>query len=368
MLEKIKVLTIMGTRPEIIRLSEIVKKLDLYTNHKVVFTNQSFDYEMSQVFFDELKIRKPDYTLDVKSETVGEQIGKILTQCEKVLLEEKPDAILILGDTNSALSCIIAKRLRIAVFHLEAGNRCFDERVPEEINRRIVDHTSDINMCYTEHARRNLLREGLATQEIFVVGSPLIEVYSSHTDEIQKSKILDTLHLKLGEYFLASFHREENVHNSKNLFLIISALRTLSEEYKLPVVLSTHPHTRKHLEAFNCGDIMLHPPFGMVDYIRLQRGALCTLSDSGTIHEDGAILGTAVVNIRDSNERPEAYDNGNVIMAGLDTSTILNAVNIAIDQLDTRFNNPYADGNCSDKVIRLIVGLQKIVKKRRYLC
>jgi len=366
---KMKCMLMVGTRPELIRLSEIIKKLDLYTNHVFVHTNQSYDYELNQIFFDELKIRKPDYVLDVKADTVGEQIGKILTQCEQVMLKEKPDAVLILGDTNSALSCIIAKRLKIIVFHMEAGNRCFDENVPEEINRRIVDHTSDINMCYTEHARRNLLREGLASQDIFVVGSPLLEVYSRHTDKIEGSKILEDLQLESGRYFLASIHREENVDNEKNLCLIIKALRSLGEEYKLPVIFSTHPHTKRHLEGIDCGRIRLHKPFGMIDYLKLQLGAFCNLSDSGTGHEDAAILDIPMVIVRDSNERPEVYDTGSVVMSGVDMPTIMDAVGLVRGQIDAgvKFDNPYGvEINCSDKVVRLIVGLHKIMRKRKY--
>lgn len=310
-------MTILGTRPEIIRLSEVIKRLDKYTNHVIVHTNQNYDYELNQIFFDELQLRKPDYVLDVKSKTVGEQIGKILTQCEKVMLKEKPDAVLILGDTNSALSCIIAKRLRIVIFHMEAGNRCFDDRVPEEINRRIVDHTSDINLCYTEHARRNLLKEGLDSQYIFVTGSPLTEVYEVSKDKIEQSNILKHLRLKEGKYFLASIHREENVNNEKNILSIINALHILVKEYDIPVIFSTHPRVKRRLEELNIKGskkIIFHLPFGMFDYIKLQKGAFCNLSDSGTIHEDAAIFGIPALNIRESNERQEAYDTGNVVM------------------------------------------------------
>ncbi len=363
-----KVMTICGTRPEFIRLSEIIKKLDKYTNHILVNTNQSFDYNMSQIFFDELKIREPDYILDVKSETVGEQIGKILTQCEAVLLKEKPDAVFILGDTNSALSCIVAKRLKVPIFHAEAGNRCFDDRVPEEINRRIVDHTSDINLCYTEHSRRNLLREGLHPQDIFVVGSPLPEVYLEHKQSIEDSRILEDLNLEKGEYFLASIHREENVDNESNFQSIIKLLYGLYKEYKMPVIFSTHPRTRNKIEKWESmfDKAIFHKPFGMADYIKLQLGAFCNLSDSGTISEDAAILGISAINIRESNERPEAYDMGNLIMAGVDSGVILNAVKLVTEQKGVRFDNPYEADNFSDKVVRLIVGLHKIVKQRKY--
>ena len=372
-MEKIKVMTILGTRPEIIRLSEVMKKLDRYTDHVIVNTNQNYDYELNQIFFDELKLRKPDYVLDVKGETIGDQIGKTLAQCEKAILKERPNAILILGDTNSALSCIIAKRLKIVVFHMEAGNRCFDDRVPEEINRRIVDHTSDINLCYTEHARRNLLREGLDSQYVFVTGSPLTEVYYVNMKNIDGSKILEGLELEDGKYLLVSIHREENVDNERNLRSIIESLNILAEEYQMPVIFSTHPRTQNRLKELNLeieGRIILHKPFGMFDYIRLQKGAFCNLSDSGTIHEDAAILGIPALNVRESNERPEVYDTGNVIMTGIDVRTIVASVEMVRSQVDAGviFDSPYdyKTGNCSDKVLRLIVGFHRIVARKKY--
>lgn len=366
----VKVMTIMGTRPELIRLSEIIKKLDKYTNHILVYTNQSYDYELSQIFFDELKIRKPNYTLDVKSETVGEQIGKILVQCESVLLKERPQAVLILGDTNSALSCIVAKRLRIAVFHAEAGNRCFDERVPEEINRRIVDHASDVNLCYTEHARRNLLREGLHPQDIYVVGSPLAEVYGVHKKSITLSNVLESLQLKKDGYILASIHREEHVRHRERLHSLFAALCLLGCKYAMPIVLSAHPRTKKRLDSLNLGyeGMIVHKPFGMFDYLKLQQNAFCCLSDSGTIHEDAAIFGIPAVNIRETHERPEVYDSGNVVIAGVDSDTILDAVELARAQVGNKFDIPleYKAKNCSDKVARLVVGLHDIVLRRKY--
>jgi len=372
-MEKIKVMTILGTRPEIIRLSEIMKKLDRYTDHVIVHTNQNYDYELNQIFFDELKLRKPDYVLDVKGETIGDQIGNILAQCEKAILKEKPNAILILGDTNSTLSCIIAKRLKIVVFHMEAGNRCFDDRVPEEINRRIVDHTSDINLCYTEHARRNLLGEGLDSQYVFVIGSPLTEVYHVNAKNIDGSKILEDLELEDGKYLLVSIHREENVDNERNFRSIIESLNILAEGYQMPVIFSTHPRTKNRLKELNLKinkRIIFKKPFGMFDYIRLQKGALCNLSDSGTIHEDAAILGVPAVNVRESNERPEVYDTGNVVMTGVDPRTIVISVEMVRSQVDAgvKFDSPYdyKVENCSDKVVRLIIGLHKIVSKRKY--
>jgi UDP-N-acetylglucosamine 2-epimerase (non-hydrolysing) len=359
----LKVATVCGTRPEIIRLSETIKKLDLYTDHILIHTGQSYDYEMSQIFFDELKIRKPNYTLDVKADNLGRQIGNILAQVEDVLLVEKPDCVLILGDTNSALSCIIAKRLGIKVIHMEAGNRCFDERVPEEINRRIVDHTSDINLCYTEHARRNLLRDGLHPNNIYVIGSPLSEVYKVHRDAIFHSKILEKLDLVGKKYLLASIHREENVREGDVLMEIINGLGMVSRDLNAPIIFSTHPRTAKQLEgtglAKNNG-LQLHKPFGMLDYVKLEQRSLCFLSDSGTLHEDAAIFGlSAVINIRNSNERPEVYETGNVIMSGIDRESILQSARVAMKQESVDFETPhdYRATNYSDKAVRLIMSV-----------
>lgn len=354
-----------GTRPEIIRLSETIKKLDTYTDHILVFTGQSYSYELSQIFFDELGIRKPNYTLDVKAASIGKQIGNILSQCEEVLVKEKPDAVLVLGDTNSALSVIIAKRLGIKVIHMEAGNRCFDPRVPEEINRRIIDHTADINLCYTEHARRNLLGEGLHPGNIYVLGSPLPEVYNAHREAVQQSKVLEELSLTDKKYLLASIHREENVSDPRRLFEIIRALGNLGRTYHVPIIFSTHPRTKeklsqKHNRFVPNNNVILHDPFGMFDYIRLQLGALCCLSDSGTIHEDAAILGITAVNVRDSQERPEAYDAGNVLMSGVNEDAIRETGRIAIEQASKMtFDRPqeYKVVNYSDKAIRVILSI-----------
>jgi UDP-N-acetylglucosamine 2-epimerase (non-hydrolysing) len=326
-----KILTILGTRPELVRLSEVIRKLDQFTNHIFVHTNQSYDYELNQIFFDEMKIRKPDYLLNVEADTVGKQIGNILSQCEEVMLKEKPDAVVILGDTNSALSCIIAKRMRIPIFHLEAGNRCFDNRVPEEINRRIVDHTSDVNVCYTEHARRNLLQEGLPTQNIYVLGTPLVEVYAKYKDNIESSTILEKLKISKNNYIVASIHREENVNDKKNLEIIIKSFNEIVNKYKMPMIFTTHPRTRNRIKELKMdidNRIIFHKPFGLFDYIHLQHNTLVNLSDSGSLNEDSAILGLPAIHIRESNERPEAYDGGNLIMSGIDIGNILNSVEI----------------------------------------
>jgi UDP-N-acetylglucosamine 2-epimerase len=369
----LKVMTIMGTRPEIIRLSETIKRLDKYTNNILVHTNQNYDYELNKVFFEELSLRNPDYLLDVKAATIGEQIGKILTQTEKVMMEEKPDAILILGDTNSALSCIVAKRLKIPIFHMEAGNRCFDDRVPEEINRRIVDHTSDVNLPYTEYARRNLLREGLSPENIFVIGSPMAEVLKFNMEKIDKSRILDELKLKKDNYFLISIHREENVDNLDNIKIIIKTLDQIAKRYSLPIIITTHPRTRKRINELGIPDnelFLFHKPFGIFDYVKLQKNAYCNLSDSGTIHEDAAIMGIPAVVVRESTERPEALDTGNVILSGVNLSSILLSTEVVRKQYEELigFKTPadYQDLNISDKVVRLIIGFNKLILKKKY--
>ncbi len=359
---KIKTLTVCGTRPELIRLSETIKKMDTYTDHCLVFTGQSYDYEMSQIFFDELGIRKPDYTLSVRADSLAKQVGNILTQCEEVMVKEKPEVVLILGDTNSALSCYIAKRLGIRVVHMEAGNRCFSDKGPEEVNRRIIDHTADINLCYTEHARRNLLREGLHPSGVFVIGSPLPEVYQAHWDAIQKSGIRKELGLTDKGYLLASIHREENVENGRRLFEIIRALGDLEREYKAPIIFSTHPRTRERLSHPSVryipnNNIVLHSPFGMIDYVNLQLGALCCLSDSGTISEDSAILGIPAVNVREATERPEVHDTGNVVLCGVEHQSIMDSVRLVIAQKIIReCPLEYKSTEFSIKAIRLIIG------------
>lgn len=369
----LKVMTILGTRPELIRLTEIIKKLDSFTDHIFVHTNQNFNYELNEIFFKEFGLRKPDYLLNVKSDSIGEQIGKIICQTEKVMEKEKPDALLILGDTNSALSCIVAKRMKIPIFHMEAGNRCFDDRVPEEINRRIIDHTSDINLPYTEHARRNLLREGIDSHSIFVVGSPLREVIEKNTDKIENSRVLEKLGLQAGKYFLISFHREENVDSEQNLRVLISTFEALVYKYNYPAIISTHPRTKMRLESFNLPDNKLfsfHKPFGIFDFIKLEKNAYIVLSDSGTIHEEAAILGIPAIVLRESTERPEVFDDGNVILTGINTGIILQSIEVARKQYENKifFTTPeaYRDINVSDKVVKLVIGMSTLVKKKRY--
>ncbi|MCK4730449.1 MAG: UDP-N-acetylglucosamine 2-epimerase (non-hydrolyzing) [Candidatus Aenigmarchaeota archaeon] len=370
---KLKVMSILGTRPEIIRLSETIKKLEKYTNHVLVHTNQNYNYELNDIFFKELNLKKPDYLLDVKSKSIGEQIGRIISQTEKIILKEKPDSILILGDTNSALSCIIAKRLKIPIFHMEAGNRCFDDRVPEEINRKIVDHTSDVNLPYTEHARRNLLKEGLKSEYIFVTGSPMAEIIMANQSKINQSNILKKLNIEENKYFVVSIHREENLDNEENLLNILKALEKIAKKYKYPLIISTHPRLKKKLNKNKIKLnklIKLNNPFGMFDYIKLQKNAYCNLSDSGTIHEDAAIMELPALVIRESNEKQEVYDTGNVIMTGIDSEIILNSIEIVVDQKKrgVKFLCPenYRDTNVSEKVVRLIIGLSKLIKKKIY--
>jgi len=368
----LKVMTIFGTRPEIIRMSRVFAKLDQFVNHIMVHTGQSFDYEMDKVFFEELGIRKPDYFLEIKSDTLGGQIANVIQKSEEVFKREMPDALLLLGDTNSALSTIMAKRMKIPIFHLEAGNRSFDENVPEEINRRIVDHISDLNFPYSENARLNLLREGIHPGKMFVTGSPLAEILEHNKESIAKSKILDTLRLKPKKYFLVSIHREENVDSEKRLATLIEILNAVAEKYGFPLIVTTHPRTRKRLDEhkFKPNELInFHKPFGFFEYVHLQMNAFCVLSDSGTIQEECSNLGFPAVQVRNSSERPEAFDEGVTILTGLDKDIVLKSIEIVTQQQaeGVKFNIPqaYKDTNFSSKVLRHIVGLAKIARKRR---
>jgi UDP-N-acetylglucosamine 2-epimerase (non-hydrolysing) len=373
-IKKLKVMTIFGTRPEIIKLSRLFAKLDMFVNHVMVHTGQSFDYEMNQVFFDDLKIRKPDYFLEVKSETLGDQIAKIIREGEKVLIKENPDAVLILGDTNSALLAIIAKRMKIPIFHMEAGNRCFDENVPEEVNRKIVDHISDINLPYSENARTNLLKEGIPAGGIFISGSPQHEILEYNRNEIEASDILKKMKLLPNKYFIASIHREENVDAKESLVKLIDILNNIAQKYKLPVIVSTHPRTAKRLSKYKIKVhkfINFHKPFGLFDYITLQKNAFCVVSDSGTIQEESSILGFPAIQVRSSSERPEAFDEGTLILAGLGKDIVLQAIDITVKQYKNgeKFNIPraYRDINFSSRVLRLVIGYARIIKNKRTL-
>lgn len=370
--KKLKIMIIFGTRPEIIRLSCIFAKFSQYLDLVTVHTGQSYDYEMSKIFFEDLGIKKPDYFLEVKSETLGGQIANIIAKSEVVLKKETPDALLVLGDTNSALSSIVAKRLKIPVFHMEAGNRCFDENVPEEINRNIVDHISDINLPYSENARLYLIREGIHPGAIYVTGSPMAEVLAYYKKQIDQSEISKKLNLSKSNYFVASIHREENIETGESLAIIIDSLNAVAQKYQMPIIVSTHPRTQKRLEKYGLKAhrlINFHKPLGYFDYVNLQKNAFCVLSDSGTILEESSILQFPAVQVRNSSERPEAYDEGAAILSGLDKDIILQSIEIVTKQfaLGERFSAPknYRDINVSSKVLRLVVGLSRIIQKRR---
>ena len=363
-----KVVTILGTRPEIIRLSCVMALLDKHVDHKIVHTGQNYDYELSEVFFKDLNVRKPDYFMKVDTSSLGRVYGGVLIGAEEILTKERPDAVLILGDTNSSIAGIMAKRLKIPIYHMEAGNRCFDFNVPEEINRRIIDHISDFNLVYTEHARRHLLSEGLPHRRIYVTGSPMKEVLMTHIESIKASNALQKLNLKKGEYFLASIHREENVDNSQSLSTLITALETVSEQYKLPVIVSTHPRTRRRLQSLSDRDISQRiqflKPFGFIDYVHLQMNACCVISDSGTISEESAILSFPALTVRNAMERPEALDAGTIVMTGLEPEVIVSAIKMQISQENrakkVRIPCEYEIDNVSFRVVKLILGTSKL--------
>jgi len=343
---KLKLVTIVGTRPEIIRLSATIKLLDQHLTQVLVHTGQNYDYELNEVFFEDLGLRKPDHFMGIDTSSLGAAIGDILKKSEEILQLEKPDALLVLGDTNSCLSAYMAKRMHIPIFHMEAGNRSFDFNVPEEINRRIIDHIADFNLVYTEHARRHLLSEGLQHRRIYLTGSPMCEVLNGQMEKINHSKILETLNLKANEYFMVSTHREENVDNPENLKKILEVLNRLAEEYNIPVIVSTHPRTRKRLEQLNESTnkhINFLKPFGFSDYVHLQQNAKCTLSDSGTISEESAILGFPAISLRQSMERPEAQDTGSIILTGFEPKIVLSSVRTVIEEFKKEFSQSSAE-------------------------
>lgn len=337
----IKVVTIVGTRPELIRLSRVICRLDATVNHVLVHTGQNYDFALNEVFFRDLGIRRPDHHLGIDTSSLGRVLGDILIRTEEVLLAERPDAVLVLGDTNSSISAVIAKRMRIPVYHMEAGNRCFDENVPEETNRRMVDHVADFNLVYTEHARQNLLAEGLQPRRIMLTGSPMREVLDHYRPQIDASDVLDRVGLTVGGYFLVSAHREENVDSPIRLRLLLECLAAVRAEWEFPVYVSTHPRTRKrlhsladwdHLENDQATGLTFHEPFGFHDFNRLQLDAACVLSDSGTIAEESTILGFPAITLRDSIERPEALDTGGIIMTGLNPADVVDAVRVTMEQ------------------------------------
>lgn len=360
-------MTILGTRPEIIRLSRVLPKMDRYFHHIMVYTRQSYDFELSDIFFKELELRKPDYLLDVKSDTLGGQIANIVKQSEEVLRKELPDALLVLGDTNSSLSAIVARRMHIPIFHMEAGNRSFDWDVPEEVNRRIVDHISDYNLAYTGHARRYLLAEGIAGQTIFVTGSPYAEIFQHFGEKIESNGVLDDLKLQSGGYFLVSIHREENVEQEDRLNELLSSFEHLGNTYRLPIILSTHPRTGKKLASRKLHQaIRSEKPFGFLEFAKLEKHARCVLSDSGTIQEESAILGFPAVQVRVSTERPEAFDAGSIIVAGFQKDALLTAVELTLQEQESASHrvipDDYKDTNVSEKVVKIILGKTAIRK------
>lgn len=369
---KMKVMTIVGTRPEIIKLSRVMSAMEKSVNHKLVHTGQNYDYELNEIFFKELGIRKPDYFLDAVGESVAQTIGNVIAKSDAVLEQEKPDAILMLGDTNSCLAAIAAKRRKIPIFHMEAGNRCFDQRVPEEINRKIVDHISDINMTHTEHARRYLLAEGIRPETVIKTGSPMKEVLEHHRAEIEKSDALQRLGLKKGEYFVVSAHREENIETDENFSDFLDTLNAVASSYKKTVIVSTHPRTRKRLEERGVSDmdssIQFLKPLGFFDYVSLQINSACVISDSGTITEESSILGFPAVTIRQAHERPEGMDEGTLIMCGLKPGRVLEAIRVVMMQFSEnpdrfRLIPDYDTDNVSAKVLRIVLSYTDYVNR-----
>lgn len=371
-MRKLKVMTIVGTRPEIIRLSRVMAKLDQHCEHVIVHTGQNYDYELNEVFFSDLGIRKPDMFLEAAGVTAADTIGQVIMAADKALQKYKPEALLLLGDTNSCLAAIAAKRRKIPIFHMEAGNRCFDFRVPEEINRRIVDHTSDINLTYSEIAREYLLREGLPPDQVIKTGSPMREVIEHYRQGVDASYVLDRLGLAQHRYFVVSSHREENVDAPENLERLFAILNALAERYQEPVIVSTHPRTRKRLEALN---LQAHPlvqflkPFGFLDYIKLQTEARCVLSDSGTITEESSILNFPALNLREVHERPEGFEEAAVMMVGLSVDRVMQGLAILDGQArgedrGLRLVDDYSPDNVSDKMLRIIQSYTDFVNRK----
>ncbi len=367
----LKIMTIVGTRPEIIRLSRVITLLDKHLDHILVHTGQNYDYELSEVFFKDLELRKPDYFLKVDVSSLGATIGDLIKKSEQVMLEVKPDAVLVLGDTNSCLSAYVAKRLHIPIFHMEAGNRSFDFNVPEEINRKVIDHLADFNLVYTEHARRHLISEGLPHRRIYLTGSPMNEILSAYQSKIEESNILQELDIQKKQYFVVSVHREENVDNPQNLEKIIQVLNTIYSDYQFPIIVSTHPRTRKRLENVNQSSDRNHirflKPFGFSDYVHLQKNAVCTISDSGTISEESAILSFPAISIRQSMERPEAQDAGTIILTGFEPDIILNSIKLVIEEHKNgcyqEIPADYRIKNTSWRVLKLIMGNTRLSNK-----
>jgi len=363
-----KVITILGTRPEIIRLSLTMKLLDKYVNHVIIHTGQNYDYELNELFFEDLSVRKPDYFLNVNTKSLGNIYGDTLIKCEEILKQENPDAVLILGDTNSSIAGIIAKRLQIPIYHAEAGNRSFDQNVPEEINRKIIDHIADFNIVYTERSRQHLISEGYPHRKIYLSGSPIKEIFTNYQDKLKESKILGKLNLSSGNYFLASIHRQENVDFKENLINIIEILNAVAEKFNVKIIVSTHPRTKERLNALQNIEIDKRveflKPFGFFDYLTLQIKSKAVISDSGTISEESAILDFPAITLRKSMERPEAIDAGSIILTGLDKETVLTSLDVAIAQnnIDLAKSIPkeYEIKNTSWRILKLILGTAKL--------
>ena len=368
----LKVMTLVGTRPELIKMSRVIAELDQHVEHVLVHSGQNYDYELNQVFFDDLEIRKPDHFLGAAGETAAQTIAEVITKADEVLALEKPDAILLYGDTNTCLAVIAAKRQKIPVFHMEAGNRCFDQRVPEELNRKVLDHLSDINMVLTEHARRYLLDEGINPETIIKTGSHMEEVLDFYMPKIQQSDVLERTGLEANRFFIVSAHREENVDAPENLRDLLSTLKALADEYQLPILVSTHPRTKMRLEAL--GESLDHPfirfekPFGLLDYIKLQMNAFCVLSDSGTITEEASLLNLPAITIRNAHERPEGMDEGTLVMSGLKAERVLESVKVVTRQHDTKKRvipivKDYQAGPVSKQVLRIVLSYTDYINR-----
>lgn len=362
-MKKLKVVTIVGTRPEIIRLSRLIPKLDEYTDHILIHTGQNYDPMLSDVFFKDLELRQPDHYLNVDTTSFGTVMGDVIKKSEEILLKEKPDAVMILGDTNSSIAAIVAERLHIPVYHMEAGNRSFDNNVPEELNRRMVDHVSTFNLPYSEHARRNLLDEGIHPRFIYKTGSPIKEVFEYNKEKIEKSTVLDRFGVSEGEYFVVSVHRQENIDSTQNLDKIVASLVAIQNHWRLPVIVSTHPRTRDRIKRVSLNEIdgvTFHEPFGYFDYCRLQLGAKCTVSDSGSVSEEAAIMGFHAVTIRESMERPEALEASLVVMSGLEPENVIRSINLmASRQTSPRLPVDYDEPDFSSRVLGLLFSALK---------
>jgi UDP-N-acetylglucosamine 2-epimerase len=367
-----KVMTIVGTRPEIIKMSRVMAELEKYTEHVLVHTGQNYDYELNEIFFENLGVKKPDYFLDVAGKTVAYTIGNVISKSDDIFEIEKPDAVLLYGDTNSCLAVISAKRRKIPVFHFEAGNRCFDQRVPEELNRKVLDHLSDINFPLTEHARRYLIAEGIKPDTIIKPGSPMKEILEFHAQEIEDSNVLEKLELEANKFFIVSTHREENVDSHENFNDLLDSLNAIAEKYKYPVIVSTHPRTKIKLESLKRTDlnplIQFLKPLGFFDYIKMQKTAFCVISDSGTISEESSILNFPAITIRQAHERPEGMDEGTLIMSGLKKDRILESINIIVSQFSkekrvTKIVNDYNVDNFSLKVVRTIISYVDFINR-----